>query len=80
MFKACFGTRNFNFSAYGATKEDALKALKKGLTQHTKDYNLPSDWWKEWTCEGLLDEDSVIYREIEINKAYRDNELLKNFK
>ena len=80
MFKVCFGTRNFNFSAYGATKEDALKALKKGLTQHTKDYNLPSDWWKEWTCEGLLDDDSVIYHEIEINKAYRDNELLKNFK
>jgi hypothetical protein len=77
MFKACFGTRNFNFSAYGATKKDALKALKKGLTQHAKDYNLPSDWWKEWTCEGLLDEDCVFYTEIEIGRAYRDSELLK---
>lgn len=81
MIKALFETRNFYFSAYGATKEDALKALEKGLAQHTKDYNIPSsDWWKEWTSEGVLDDDSVIYHEIEINKAYRDNELLKNFK
>jgi hypothetical protein len=77
MIKANFESRNFHFTAYGETESDALKTLKKGLLQHSKDYGLPSDWWKEWTSVGVLDDDCVFYTEIEIGRAYRDSELIK---
>jgi|APGre2960657404_1045060.scaffolds.fasta_scaffold57723_4 hypothetical protein len=77
MIEANFESRNFHFTAYGETETDALKALKKGLLQHSKDYGLPSDWWKEWTSVGVFDDDCVYYKKIEIGRAYRDSELLK---
>ena len=48
MYKAMFESRNFSFEAYGTTQENAIKALKKGLSKHGRDYGVGSNWWKEF--------------------------------
>lgn len=79
MIKAIFETTNFNFTAYGATEKDAMLVLKKGLKQHGKNCNLPNDWVSQYTYSGKLEMDDVGFVSIEINKAYRDDQLLKGF-
>ena len=70
MIKATYESPNFTFTAYGQTTSHAINALKKGLDQHTKDYDLDNDWWKRF-------ENDIYTEYIELNKAYRDSELLK---
>ena len=70
MIKAWYQTRNFEFTAYGEDTSKAVKALKKGLIQHAKQYALDADWWKEF-------EDDISTASIEVNQAYRDDELIK---
>lgn len=70
MIKATYESANFTFTAYGQTTAHAVNALKRGLDQHTKDYDLDSDWWHKFAAD--------IYTEhIQPNRAYRDSELLK---
>jgi hypothetical protein len=70
MIKASFESPNFTFTAYGQTTAHAVNALKRGLNQHTKDYDLDADWWHKW-------ENDIYTEYIQLNKAYRDSELLK---
>ena len=70
MIKATYESANFTFTAYGQTTAHAVNALKRGLNQHTRDYDLDNDWWKRF-------ENDIYTEYIELNKAYRDSELLR---
>jgi hypothetical protein len=70
MIKAWYQSRNFEFTAYGQTTAHAVNALKRGLDQHTKDYDLDPDWWHRF-------ENDIVTEYIQLNRAYRDSELLK---
>ena len=70
MIKAWYQTRNFEFTAYGQTTAHAVNALKRGFDQHAKQYDLNADWWKEF-------ENDISTAYIQLNQAYRDDELLK---
>lgn len=70
MIKATYESPNFTFTAYGQTTAHAVNALKRGLNQHTKDYDLDNDWWKRF-------ENDICIEYIELNKAYRNRELLR---
>ena len=70
MIKATYESANFTFTAYGQTTTHAVNALKRGLDQHTTDYELDVGWWHKYAAD--------IYTEhVQLNKAYRDGELLK---
>jgi hypothetical protein len=70
MIKASLDSPNFSFTAYGQTTSHAVNALKQGLAQHAIDYELDNGWWHKWSND--------IYTEhIQLNRAYRDSELLK---
>lgn len=70
MIKATYESRNFTFTAYGQTTAHAVNALKRGLDQHTRDYDLDPDWWHRF-------ENDIVTEHIQLNQAYRDYELLK---
>jgi hypothetical protein len=70
MIKATYESPNFTFTAYGQTTAHAVNALKRGLNQHTRDYDLDNDWWKRF-------ENDIYTEYIELNKAYRDSELIR---
>jgi hypothetical protein len=70
MIKATFESPNFTFTAYGQTTSHAVNALKRGLDQHTTDYGLDVGWWHKYS-------EDIVVEYIELNKAYRDHELLK---
>lgn len=70
MIKAWYQTRNFEFTAYGEDTSQAIDALKRGFDQHAKQYNLHADWWQEFA-------DDICTAPIQVNQAYRDDELLK---
>lgn len=70
MIKATYESPNFTFTAYGQTTAHAVNALKRGLNQHTKDFDLDADWWKRF-------ENDIYTEYIELNKAYRDSELIR---
>ena len=70
MIKATYESRNFTFTAYGQTTAHAVNALKRGLDQHTRDYDLDPDWWHQF-------KNDIVTEHIQPNRAYRDSELLK---
>jgi len=70
MIKATYESANFTFTAYGKTAAEAINVLKKGLDQHTIDYNLDADWWHAY-------ESDIYAEQIKSGEAYRDSELLK---
>tara|TARA_R110000868_G_scaffold395036_1_gene666562 strand:+ start:2342 stop:2584 length:243 start_codon:yes stop_codon:yes gene_type:complete len=75
FYKAMFDSRNFQFEAYGENETLAKEHLKKGLNNHAKQYQIPNDWWHEYSGD-------IYTVEIEIgrpdfNSCYRDNELIK---
>lgn len=41
IYRAELQTRNFNFSAYGETKTEAMQGIKKAMAIHSKQYNVP---------------------------------------
>lgn len=69
MIKAFLETPNFYFEAYGATKEQAGKALVKGLEAHGEQCRLPTLWYK-----GFLDD--VQLEHIGVGYCYRDKEII----
>jgi len=71
MIKASYQSANFYFEAYGITTNHALNALKRGLSNHAKQYGIEDNWWFE---------NDIVIRYIEMNKAYRDNEMIKGDK
>jgi hypothetical protein len=70
MIKATYESQNFTFTAYGETETYAINTLKRGLDQHTTDYDLDVGWWHKFSND-------IFVEKIELNKAYRDSELLK---
>jgi len=70
MIKAWYQTRNFEFTAYGEDTSQAVNALKRGLDEHAKQYGLNADWWQEF-------ENDICTAPIQLDQAYRDDELLK---
>jgi hypothetical protein len=70
MIKASLDTTHFSFTAYGQTTSHAVNALKRGLDQHTTDYGCDNGWWHTYS-------DDIVVEYIELNKAYRDSELIK---
>lgn len=69
MIKASYESRNFTFEAYGQTTNHALNALKRGLSNHAKQYGIEDDWWFE---------DDIVIQYIKPNQAYRDKEEIKD--
>jgi len=75
FYKAILDSWNFQFEAYGENETLAKEHLKKGLNNHAKQYQIPNDWWHEYSGD-------IYTVEIEIgrpdfNSCYRDNELIK---
>jgi len=68
LWVASMETLNFNFTAYDATEEGALFALKQGLEVHAEQYGLEPDWWTNWPSY----EDSINVHEVALGHAYRE--------
>jgi len=69
MIRAALDTRHFFFEAYGTTTSHALKALKRGLITHAKQYDLEPDWF-----EPLWQHVNLQY--LAFSTCYRDQEAL----
>jgi len=67
MIRATLDTKNFSFEAYGQNRAAAHAALTDGLNRHAAAYQLAGNWF----CD-----DDIEYSEIEINRAYRDAEII----
>lgn len=70
MIKATLQTANFEFVAYGQTVAHAVNALRRGLVKHGEQYDLSADWFSQY-------EGDIYTMYFDLNKAYRDNELIK---
>ena len=70
MIKASLETTNFSFTAYGESESHAVNTLKRGLDQHTTDYGCDNGWWHGYSND-------IVVEHSELNKAYRDYELIK---
>ena len=71
MIRAYLQTDNFEFQAFGQTTSHAVNALKRGFVSHAAQYEMPADWWKKY-------ENDISTQYFEMNRAYRDNEYLKD--
>ena len=69
MYTARLETRNFYFETFGASKKDAIKQLKKGLTMHGKQCGIELNWWNDYAEE-------ISTLEIKTGIVYRDNEII----
>jgi hypothetical protein len=67
LHRARLETRNFEFEAFGYSKDQAKAALVAGLAKHAKQHRLPWDWFKL---------EDVQFSEIGTGLAYRDREPL----
>jgi hypothetical protein len=68
IYKGIYESRNFTFEVFSFSKEDAAKAIRKALRDHTKQYDLENDWFYE---------DDIFVVEYKINKGYRDCQEIK---
>jgi hypothetical protein len=73
IWSASYDSRHFSFDAFGATKDDAIRALVDGLDQHGRQYNLEPRWWEDRRVSA---EDQFELREIELGVAYRDRDFV----
>jgi hypothetical protein len=62
LWVASLETQNFNFTAYGTTKDEANLTLQLGLANHAKQYDLDFDWYFA---------DDIICQEVALGHAYR---------
>jgi hypothetical protein len=69
FYMAELHTRNFEFTAFGRTKEDAINTLRRGYAAHKVQYNATYKW------TDLIE--SVDVRECHLGKAYRDGQILR---
>lgn len=67
IYYAKYYSRNFDFEAFGETKEQALETMYKGLEDHAKQYGLELDWWKVF-----INDLSVV--ELELGVCLRDRQ------
>lgn len=66
IWQAELETRNFTFTCYGTTCEEAMDQLIVGLDKHREQYALEANWYER---------DFIITREFDIGVALRDNEV-----
>lgn len=69
IFLADAHSRNFDFSAVGATEKDAKRAIMLAFNKHAKQYDLPSTWWKDAVDLNII--------EMQLNTPYRDRSEIK---
>ena len=69
FYQAKFDSINFQFTAFGKTEAKAIMALKLGLIQHSRDYGIDRDWWKEYAND-------IYTIEVGLDGCYRDNEAI----
>ena len=69
FYQAKFDSYNFMFTAFGETKAKAIKTLKLGLIQHSRDYGIDRDWWRDY-------ENDIYAIEVSFDGCYRDNEAI----
>ena len=74
IYYATAESRNFSFQAIGATYNEAIGTLHKGLKIHAKAYNLEPKWFEQWA--------DINVQKIDSGECYRtgtfDNEPLIN--
>jgi hypothetical protein len=61
-------TRSFDFEAYGETEAEAVKALKRGLSEHTKQFKLTRGWYAQ---------DDIQTMWVTLGVSYRDRQPIK---
>ena len=64
IYYATAESRNFSFQAIGATYNEAIGTLHKGLKIHAKQHNLDPKWFEQWADLKVI--------ELESDKCYRD--------
>lgn len=69
MHIATIETRNFTFEGAGATQEEAMDALRRGLDEHTAQHKLEPTWFGSYLPH-------VEMRQIEPGACYRDREVI----
>jgi hypothetical protein len=69
IYLATAESRNFSFQAVGATYNEAISSLHKGLKIHAKQYDLDPKWFEEWA--------DICCEPLDIGKAYRDGSEIK---
>lgn len=69
IFLADAHSRNFDFSAVGATEKDAKRAIMLAFKRHAEQYKLPSTWWRDAVDLNII--------EMQLNTPYRDRSEIK---
>lgn len=69
FYQARFESWRFDFQAFGESKEKAIAALKKGLDQHSIDYQIEYNWWHDYECD-------IYTVEVGFGGCYRDNQAV----
>lgn len=69
IYYASAESRNFSFQAIGATYNEAIGTLHKGLKAHAKQYNLEPNWFEEWA--------DIRVQELESGITYKDREPMQ---
>jgi len=69
IFYASAHSRSFDFQAIGATYNEAIGTLHKGLKAHAKQYNLEPKWFEEWA--------DISVEELDSGVAYKDGSPIK---
>ena len=65
IYCAKYESRNFTFEAFGQSKEEAIKTIHRGLSEHAKQFGLSPDWWKVY-------ENDLYVQEFKTGFSYRD--------
>jgi hypothetical protein len=69
IYYATADSRNYSFQAIGATYNEAIGTLHKGLKAHAKQYNLEPKWFEQWA--------DIRVQELEGGITYKDREPMK---
>jgi hypothetical protein len=69
IYYASAHSRSFDFQAIGATYNEAIGTLHKGLKAHAKAYNLEPKWFEQWA--------DIRVQEINSGECLRDHEPIK---
>lgn len=72
IWRAKLETRAFDFEAFGATTDDACRAMDEGLRIHGEQCGMPDDWWHGYY------ECFTTVRVIVLGQCYRDGDPLRD--
>lgn len=69
FYVAKLDTRNFFFTAYGATKKQAKDALQAAVHKHAEQYDIDRNWADDYA-------EDVVVLPVVLGEGYRDHEAL----